>query len=108
MLTDSDGRLVGLFTDSDLARLFESRQDESLDAPIERVMTKEPIVITAEAKVAEAIDLLRTRKISELPVVDRDGCPVGMLDITDLIGYEVAPNLPETRPLLRLVESKTA
>jgi arabinose-5-phosphate isomerase len=108
MLTDADGRLVGLFTDSDLARLFESRQDDSLDAPIEQVMTKDPIVITAEARVAEAIDLLKMRKISELPVVDRDGCPIGMLDITDLIGYEIAPNLPETRPLLRLVDPKTA
>jgi arabinose-5-phosphate isomerase len=27
MLTDADGRLAGLFTDSDLARLFEDRRD---------------------------------------------------------------------------------
>ena len=31
---------------------------------------------------------MRSRKISELPVVDGDGRPVGMLDITDLIGLE--------------------
>lgn len=108
MLTDPDGRLAGLFTDSDLARLFESRQDDTLDAPIERVMTKDPLVISPEAKLVEAIELLKMRKISELPVVDQDGCPVGMLDITDLIGLEPTPRLPETRPLLRLVDSKTA
>jgi arabinose-5-phosphate isomerase len=108
MLTDADGRLVGLFTDSDLARLFEARQDQALDAPIEQVMTRDPLVISPEARLVEAIELLKTRKISELPVVDPDGCPVGMLDITDLIGYEPAPKLPETRPLLRLVDWKTA
>ena len=38
------------------------------------------------ARVAEALDILRRRKISELPVVDADGRPAGLLDITDLIG----------------------
>lgn len=108
MLTDSAGQLVGLFTDSDLARLFESRRDESLDAPIAQVMTKQPVVISPEARVAEAIEMLKARKFSELPVVDAAGRPVGMLDITDLIGLEVIPTANETRPVLRLADRKTA
>jgi arabinose-5-phosphate isomerase len=32
------------------------------------------------------MEVLRQRKISELPVVDGDGRPAGLLDITDLIG----------------------
>ena len=108
MLTDPDGRLVGLFTDSDLARLFESRRDDCLDLPIEQVMTRNPFVIGPDARLAEAIDLLKTRKISELPVVDPEGCPIGMLDITDLIGLEPPTGLPESRPRLRLMDSKTA
>ncbi|HJZ57846.1 MAG TPA: KpsF/GutQ family sugar-phosphate isomerase, partial [Gemmataceae bacterium] len=108
MLVDADGRLAGLFTDSDLARLFENRADESLDAPIERVMTKKPVVIGPEARMAEAIDILRARKFSELPVVDPDGRPVGMLDITDLIGLDPPPAAAETRPVLRLADRKTA
>jgi arabinose-5-phosphate isomerase len=108
MLLDSDGRLAGLFTDSDLARLFESRRDNALDAPISEVMTKQPVVIVPEARVAEAIELLKSRKLSELPVVDQEGRPVGMLDITDLIGLEPASVSSESRPLLRLANRKTA
>jgi arabinose-5-phosphate isomerase len=108
MLTDATGRLAGLFTDSDLARLFESRRDEALDAPVARVMTKHPVVIGPDARLGEAIDLLKGRKISELPVVDADGRPVGMLDITDLIGLDPAPAASETRPALRLAGRKTA
>lgn len=108
MLVDVDGRLVGLFTDSDLARLFEFRRDEALDSPIEEVMTRNPIVVAPEARLLEALEMLKTRKISELPVVDSAGCPIGMLDITDLIGIEATPILPETRPPLRLVDWKTA
>jgi arabinose-5-phosphate isomerase len=108
MLVDADGRLAGLFTDSDLARLFEDRRDEALDAPIAEVMTRTPVVITPEERVPAALEVLKARKISELPVVDGDGRPVGMLDITDLIGLDPVPGAAESRPPLRLVERKSA
>jgi arabinose-5-phosphate isomerase len=85
MLTDADGRLCGLFTDSDLARLFEQRRDGALDRPIREVMTAEPLTVPEGTRVADAVEILRLRKISELPVVDARGRPVGLLDITDVI-----------------------
>ena len=36
---------------------------------------------------SEAITILSERKISELPALDKDGKPVGMLDVTDLVGF---------------------
>ncbi len=86
MLTGTDGRLAGLFTDSDLARLFEQRRDHALDRPISEVMTPAPITVALGTRVADAVDILCRRKISELPVVDAAGRPVGLIDITDLIG----------------------
>lgn len=86
ILVDDDGRLSGLFTDSDLARLLEQRRDEQIDQPIAAVMTVRPITIHVDAILEEAVDLMTQRRLSELPVVDDDGCPVGLLDITDVIG----------------------
>jgi arabinose-5-phosphate isomerase len=86
MLTDAAGRLSGLFTDSDLARLFEQRRDAALDRPIREVMTPQPITVAVGTRVADAVEILGRRKISELPVVDADSRPVGLIDITDLIG----------------------
>mgnify|MGYP005847856365 CR=1 FL=1 len=102
ILTDSDGRLAGLFTDSDLARLFETRNDAVFDQPIATVMTREPITISRTARVREALALLRDRKISELPVVDEQNRPIGMLDITDLIGMNPLEADLGKRPTLRL------
>src|SRR5262249_61184176 len=82
------GKLAGTFTDSDLACLFERRADDRFDGPISNVMTKTPRTIHRGARMAEAVALMRTSKISELPVIDDDGRPVGLLDITDLIGAE--------------------
>jgi arabinose-5-phosphate isomerase len=86
MLTDSTGQLTGIFTDSDLARLFESRADAMLDRPIREVMTTQPRTVRQGTRLLEALQLLQQFKISELPVVDADHRPVGLLDITDLIG----------------------
>lgn len=85
MLLDEQGRLSGLFTDSDLARLIEARRDEALDRPIAEVMTRQPRTLPLGTRVGEALELFERHKISELPILDREGRPVGMLDITDLI-----------------------
>jgi arabinose-5-phosphate isomerase len=86
MLLNADGRLCGLFTDSDLARLFEGRRDTALDRPIAEVMTRDPLTVLSGTRVADAVDIMRRRKISELPVVDAAGMPLGLIDITDVIG----------------------
>jgi arabinose-5-phosphate isomerase len=86
----SDDRLLGIFTDSDLARLFENRRDALLDRSIGEVMTKQPVRIGVGATAAEAVAALRPRKLSELPVVDRGGRLVGLVDVTDLIGLDPA------------------
>jgi arabinose-5-phosphate isomerase len=92
MLTNSDGRLTGLFTDSDLARLFEQRRDSALDEPAWEVMTRSPITVQAGTGMQEAVAVLADRKISELPVIDARGAPIGLLDITDVVGGYSGPS----------------
>jgi arabinose-5-phosphate isomerase len=86
MLTGPEDKLCGLFTDSDLARLFEQRRDSALDRPIAEVMTPAPLTVARGTRLIDALEIFKDRKISELPVIDPAGKPVGLLDITDLIG----------------------
>jgi arabinose-5-phosphate isomerase len=51
-------------------------------------MTTKFSAICSGAKLIDAIELMTRRKISELPVIDAQDRPVGMLDITDLLGLE--------------------
>ncbi|QDV82507.1 KpsF/GutQ family sugar-phosphate isomerase [Stieleria magnilauensis] len=85
MLTNGAGQLTGIFTDSDLARLLESRCEEALDGPIQAKMTLDPHCVAPQTLLSDAIALLSQLRISELPVVDSDRKPIGMVDITDLI-----------------------
>jgi arabinose-5-phosphate isomerase len=90
ILVDGEGKLAGIFTDSDLARLLEGKHDMSLDDPIHEVMTQAPTTVTLGTRLPAAIEMLAIRKISELPVVDKHGKPLGMIDITDVVGIETA------------------
>ena len=90
MIVSDEGHLVGIFTDSDLARLFGNHQDDALDRPIGEVMTSEPISVLEGTRLEDAVSLLDTRRISELPVVNERGCPSGLIDIVDLAGGDLS------------------
>jgi len=86
LVIDPQGKLAGIFTDSDLARLLEKHRDEMLDRPIAEVMTPRPVSVSADESVVKAVELLARKNISEIPVVDDQQRPVGLIDITDVIG----------------------
>jgi arabinose-5-phosphate isomerase len=86
LIVDAQGMLLGIFTDSDLARLFEKRREADLDGPIGDVMTPDPHCIRVGALLTEAVEVMKLHKISELPVIDRGNRLVGLVDVTDLIG----------------------
>ena len=85
----STGKLTGIFTDSDLARLLERQQDELFDQAIGSVMTDSPITISSGSKTMLAIETLACRNLSELPVVNRQGIAIGLIDITDVVNVGV-------------------
>ena len=97
MIVSTEGHLVGIFTDSDLARLFGNHQDDALDRPIGEVMTGEPISVLEGTRLEDAVSLLDTRRISELPVVNERGCPSGLIDIVDLAGGDLSASSKDSK-----------
>lgn len=85
MLTDDDGCLKGLFTDSDLAKLLERNGESQLDQPIKTVMTEDVQTITSDRLLSDVMKVLSSRRISELPVVSVSNKPVGIVDVTDVL-----------------------
>jgi len=83
-VVDSRGRLVGIFTDGDLRRHIES-DPRLIEKKVRDVMTKNPASIRKERLAAEAFDILRSKKIDELPVIDERRRPIGLVDVQDLL-----------------------
>jgi arabinose-5-phosphate isomerase len=78
------GKLVGIFTDGDLRRQLEI-EPNLVEKKVCDVMTKNPTTITKDRLAAEAFDILRSKKIDELPVVDENKRPIGLVDVQDLL-----------------------
>jgi len=83
-VVNKKGKLVGIFTDGDLRRHIDSSVNIAR-RKIREVMTKSPTTIRKERLAAEAFQILRSKKIDEIPVVDKKGRPVGLLDVQDIL-----------------------
>lgn len=89
-VVDRRGKLAGLFTDSDLRRLFAGKSGREKEAlwskPIREVMTPGPrFVIETEKPASEAFRILHEHQLDELPVVDKRRRPVGIIDVQDVL-----------------------
>jgi len=84
IIVDSAGKLKGIFTDGDLRRSL-ARNKNLPSCLIKEVMTKNPTVVKKDMLAAEAMRILQSKKIDEVPVVDKNMRPLGLLDVQDLL-----------------------
>jgi arabinose-5-phosphate isomerase len=81
---DPSGRLVGIFTDGDLRRMVEKGKTD-FDLPVSAVMGHHPRCVSPEDLALTAAALMREAHVDQLPVVNADGHPVGLIDVQDLL-----------------------
>jgi arabinose-5-phosphate isomerase len=83
-VVDGEGRLAGIFTDGDLRRALDRGVDVR-STPIEEVMTRGGVTVGAGVLAAQALQLMESRAINGLLVVDGDDRPVGAINMHDLL-----------------------
>ncbi|MFZ5638267.1 MAG: KpsF/GutQ family sugar-phosphate isomerase [Pseudomonadota bacterium] len=88
-VVDPDGRLLGLYTDGDLRRSLADPATDVRSTRIDRVMTRTPVTIDADALAVEAAQLMEAHKINALLVLDGERRVVGALNIHDLLRARV-------------------
>ncbi len=89
LLVDSAGKLSGIFTDADLRRRLIDDGPAALALPVAEVMTAHPRRLNRDALVRDAVQMVREHRVDELPVVDADDQPVGLIDVQDLMALKV-------------------
>ena len=85
ILIDRAGKLSGIFSDGDLRRLVTDDDGSALRRNVRDVMTRDPKRISADALASEAMAIMRQHRIDELPVIDADDRPLGLIDVQDLV-----------------------
>jgi len=75
--------ILGIVTDGDLRRAIVNGLDLKT-LTVADVMTRKPRVIGPDKLTAEAVEMMDSRKINQLPVVDEEGRLIGALNMHDL------------------------
>jgi arabinose-5-phosphate isomerase len=86
-VVDADGKLAGIVTDGDLRRHM---RPDLMGAKVDDVMTRAPRTVTPETLGVEALEMLNSRKISAMLVVDQGNIPCGIVHLHDLLRLGVA------------------
>ncbi len=89
MVVDRDGRLAGIITDADLRRLFTAKASAAFDTKTADVMTAGCKKIRSDALASEATAIFNKYRIDELPVVDSEDRPVGLIDVQDILTIKI-------------------
>lgn len=83
-VVDERGRLLGLLSDGDLRRQMELHGYTLLDRTAGECMTREPVVVGRREMATRALDVMESRKITALVVVDPEDLVEGVVHLHDL------------------------
>jgi len=75
--------LIGIITDGDIRRMLEKTSDFT-NVTAEQLMTKSPTTIDANERVSDALDILESKKITQL-LVTSQGSYIGVLHLHDIL-----------------------
>ncbi|HXX31524.1 MAG TPA: CBS domain-containing protein [Myxococcaceae bacterium] len=79
-----DGKLVGVVTDRDIAMAAYLTGRSLADRRVEETMSRPVFTVRADDEVRQVEDVMRTRQVRRVPVVDDEGRPLGMVTLNDL------------------------
>lgn len=96
LLVDAEGRLLNTLTDGDIRRGL--LRNLSLQSPVTDLLPikaglPNPVAVTAPVGTDDLtlIDLMRTRNVRQVPLVDARGVPVNVVTLAELLSEPLAP-----------------
>jgi len=83
VVINDEEQCIGIFTERDVIRVVA--QNMPLDAPIEKIMTKNPCTINEDSIFQEAKSIIISAKIRHLPVIDANGKLIGLISVRHIL-----------------------
>jgi len=83
-IINTQGELLGVFTDGDLRRIIDSETDLS-SVNMSQVMTENPKTVSHDMLVAEALTIMEKASITAVVVEDARNHPIGVLHMHDIL-----------------------
>jgi len=87
-LVTEDDRLVGILTERDVLRHVVGKLD--LESPVEQAMTRHPETVRPVDGIAFALNKMSVGGYRNIPVVDDDGKPIGVVTVRHFMRFIVS------------------
>lgn len=96
VLVNDNNRLYGVISDRDLLKaishnigtMTETYKDAAtLNKRVHQIMSRNPVTLTPEASIRDAVHLFNQHTISCIPIVDKDFCAVGIVSWRDIMRH---------------------
>jgi 2-oxoglutarate ferredoxin oxidoreductase subunit beta len=87
LVTDEDGRLVGVFTERDVLNRVACQVEDLTHAHIVDYMTPEPFALKVDMPIKHALHLMSVHEFRHLPLVDNDFKPEGVISFRDVVHH---------------------
>lgn len=88
VLITNNNNLLGIFTDGDLRRVLETKNNFN-DLTMKEVMTSNCVSISADKPAVLAVQIMEEFKLNSLPVVDNDNQVVGAINTYTLMQAKI-------------------
>ena len=95
------GQLLGIFTERDALNKVLAAGLEPSNTKVSAVMTKDPFCVPPTTTVADAMEVITTRRFRHLPIVD-NGKVLAVISSGDLTHWLVQDKLGEVKELVDL------
>jgi len=87
LVTQGD-RLIGILTERDILKKVVGHLDP--DSPVERTMTPNPETVVMDDSIAHVLNKMHTGGYRHIPVLNRQGRPVGVVSMRDIVKFIVS------------------
>lgn len=87
LVTDDDDKLIGIFTERDVLMRVTGLVDDLSATAVSDYMTRDPIALTSDLPIAQALHEMSMHGFRHVPLVDENNRPEGIISFRDVIHY---------------------
>jgi len=87
LVTNRMGTLEGIFTERDVVLKVALANVDLSKVPVEEYMTKNPQTASMTTTVAYALNMMSLGGFRNLPIVDEEAFPVGLVSVKNIIDF---------------------
>lgn len=94
IITDGKGKMLGIVTERDIV-FAVTKSLVGKEIPVSSIMSRTSLIASPNENIATAVDRMIKAGVRHLPVLDKEGTPVGMISMRDALSI--------SEPLLKFI-----